>query len=287
MIRITQIEAPTDSQIAEYVLAAKTAVDAAVPKAIIAGQMLIERRQVLFYEHSYLPYREALEKAVQPDPTFEAWYMTVCPFHCRRTANRWMAAAGRVMCFLLEEDRRFPPSAMEIDGEKLPISFVLTAPEADCTPAMLDFREKFKTFLADKTLANAAATVIDGESEAHRITRAANGKLKRYAGGSGDRKDYPRFIARALSNITSFLSVKKNGKIVGFRNLDSDQRARVLAAFDVAISSLPDWVMDHNRAVLLRESKIPEIQRLAAARPAPHYHKPPARPALPNTTNQQ
>ncbi|MGO8699627.1 MAG: hypothetical protein ACLQVY_18160 [Limisphaerales bacterium] len=198
-------------------------------KCIIAGQMLTEKRQQLTSCHDgrkiSIDDRGADQRGnsgVCPDPVFEDWLKSVCPFISERTAYRWMKAARRVMFILLElhggkvaaidlEGKPINPITIDLEGNPIKIylegnrfflSDILSRPEADCSDAMLKIREALDTFLADKTLSEATASVIDGEDEAHRITRAANGKLK--GGKPHNRLDYARFVAthfEAMSGI--------------------------------------------------------------------------------------
>ena len=156
--------------------------------------MLIERRSIINFRPLAKSLAESLE-LTRPDPTFAEWLEAICPppIIPVRTAFRWMKAATRVMCFLLGLNPREVPTSLKIEGRDFSISDVLTRPEADCTDAMLQFREAFNTFMADKTLAEAAASVVAGEDEDSRITRASNGKIK--GGKGGDRRDYAKFVA--------------------------------------------------------------------------------------------
>jgi hypothetical protein len=139
------------------------------------------------------------------DELCAVWLAKNCPGFPERTARRWRTAARHVMCLLLEipdPADSHPPVFMELDGQEHLISTVLTMPNEESTPAMRTFQDTFNTFLADKTLAEAAACALDGEDEPSRIVRAANGKHK--GGKGGDRRNYSKFVAvhySALSHI--------------------------------------------------------------------------------------
>ena len=171
-----------------HVMAAQNAQSDFVPKAILAGQILLECVNTKLCSSWTNDSVDA-----SPDATLEEIIAEYFPTLRRVTALRWMAAAKRVMCVLHELHHAFPAIELELDGEKQRISYVLTAPESDCSRAMLTFRESFDIFLKDKTLSEATEATLDGESEAHRITRAANGKRK--GGKGGNRRAYARFIA--------------------------------------------------------------------------------------------
>jgi hypothetical protein len=159
-----------------------------VREAILAGEMLLEMRS-----HFLDGHRGHLDSIDGEWPVRLAdWLKLEAPQLTERTARRWMMSARRVIAHLLEIHAPNAPVKIALDGREHWISGVLTASEADCTPAMLTFRETFDVFLKDKTLSEAAACALDGESEDSRIARAANGKLK--GGMGGNRRDYPRFF---------------------------------------------------------------------------------------------
>jgi hypothetical protein len=195
------IAAHSDADIYEAIRAAKIATNNGVRQATIAGQMLLEKRQQLTSCHDGTKF--VLDAS--PDPIFEEWLAKVCAEISRRTAYRWMQAASRVLCFLLERWCDEAPTHVELDGIKYLISYVLTAQESDCSPAMTKFKKAFEAFLADKTLSEALAAAIDGESDASRFTLAANGKIKGGARGE-NRRNYAHFVFRhfkALNHIQS------------------------------------------------------------------------------------
>lgn len=167
----------------------------------------------------------------------------------RKTAERWMATAERVARHLLHIPLALPFSPfIDVAGEVTAISDVLdpdklpTPGEPDPAPA--EFRQSFFDFLADKSLAEAARAALEGESPAHRLTRAANGKT---AGGSRgeDRKDFPVFAGRALSEVLHHIGAKvdkKGGHWSALSTLGKQQTTEYLRLF---LRGLPDDLVDY------------------------------------------
>ena len=144
-------------------------------KCLIVGQMLCEIKQRLehgefqnYIEHNFhkLPYR---------------------------TAARWITAAENIIKFLP------PPEALEIE-----VSVLLVTEDAKLSKSDLKYKQMLLDLNGNTTLKDAANGVFNEGDEAHRITRAHNGKAK---GGKGnvDRKDFPLFIGRKLSDLSTHL----------------------------------------------------------------------------------
>jgi hypothetical protein len=110
-----------------------------------------------------------------------------------RQAQRWIAAAENIVKFLP------PPPALEVE-----ISVLLTADTAKLSQPAQQYRQELLGLNNHTTLKDAASGVFNEGDEAHRITRAANGKLK---GGRGetDRRDFALFTARKLNHLGSHL----------------------------------------------------------------------------------
>jgi hypothetical protein len=182
----------SDSTIIDAFLAATQAEKRYVAQAVTCGQMLLEKRADMMTCHDGKSLNWT-DKTKPESEQFLAWMKSLSPEIPERTAYRWMEAAGRVMCIILELHHSEPPVRVILDGEEYSISYALTAPVEDCSPAMLSLRDGFERYLADKTLVEAAKCSLNGCSEPHRITRAANGKRK--GGAGGNRRDYAHFLA--------------------------------------------------------------------------------------------
>lgn len=193
-------------------------------KAMIAGSLLIEYRGYLAgLESNFRGARATVSRASlsrvlvhnqhSHSATFEGWLEQ----HgiARRTAYRWMEAAERISRknLGLREDHDLP-TVIDVGGVAVPLSRALTAPEAELSGAALEFRQSVFGFMADKTLAEAARAAFDGESPAHRISRAAAGKAH---GGASDlerdptaRKDLAFFAGRAMAEALAHIGARVN-----------------------------------------------------------------------------
>ena len=139
------------------------------------------------------------------EPGWLAWLAANIPEISQPTAYRWMSAAATVAIAL----KMRPPgealpagSDMDVASEVLPISRLLTMPEAEVPEASRKMRQDWFDFTAHKTIKECLSGVlIDGEPEAG-MKRAVNGKG---LGGAGrqDRKEFGKFFARALGIATS------------------------------------------------------------------------------------
>jgi hypothetical protein len=203
-------------------------------KALICGQLMLEYRAALqmtshrekssALTNSSLSYHNWTDRTKPRDQQFIAWLSSrdiAVP-----TAYRWMEAADRVSRLqlgLLMSDEL--PSHIEVEGTRVPLSVALTAPEAELPEAALKYRQDVSNFMADKTLAEACSAALDGESPAHRITRAADGKRK---GGAGqpDRKDWPEFVFRKFGELAEHLS--------HWDRMSAGQKAEILGAVKAA-----------------------------------------------------
>lgn len=145
-------------------------------KCLVVGQMLCEIRPHLAHGD------------------FGAYVYHNFPKLGTRQANRWMAAAENIVKFLP------PPDALNIE-----VSVLLTTDSAKLSAPEAKYKQMLLDLNGNTTLKDAANGVFNEGDEAHRITRAANGKTK---GGKGnvDRKDFPLFIGKALRVLSSHLS---------------------------------------------------------------------------------
>jgi hypothetical protein len=207
-------------------------------KAVLAGMLLIEYRDSLRPSHCgnskpNLPVKH--NQATPKEEQFLAW------LHgkgiARNTAYRWMTAAERVARLQLGLATAEPFSpVIDVEGTIIPLSQALTAPEAELPDQALSFRQGFFDFLEDKTLAEATRAAVDGESPAHRITRAGAGKTKGGHAGE-DRKDWPTFIAEKLSDVSSHLK--------HFRKFSGPQKDLAYEHLHRAVEQWPTPVLEH------------------------------------------
>ena len=120
-----------------------------------------------------------------------------------RTATTWMRAAESVTKALNM------PQAIDVDSVVTPLSEIIGADDKKLSDEGRKLKQQWFNFTEGKTIKDCiAGVVVDGDA-AHRIDRAINGKTK---GGKGnvDRKDYPLFIGRKLSDLNTHLSHYKN-----------------------------------------------------------------------------
>lgn len=190
---------------ADATAAAKTAVD----RALVCGQMLAEQRDFL----GAGPGRRIGDDS----ESFDAWMERECPEIPRRTAFRWMQAAESVV-------RHLPSPLPEID---IPISDVLTRPEADLTEEQAIARQMLMEFVEDKTINECIKGIVhEGDGDNGRLNRAAAGKFSAKAGGSGDRKDWPKFVATHLRQTATHL-----GSWASYSPLQRQQAADHIESF--------------------------------------------------------
>jgi len=146
-----------------------------------------------------------------------------------------MDAAERIgraqLGIAMSEDYR---PVIEIEGaQSMSLSAALTLPEAELPPRALEFRQGLLDFMADKSLSEAVASVLDGESPAHRITRASGGKA--HGGTRGeDRKAFEKFTEQKLKHLTTFFGAK----------LHVNQKSAILVEFNGALEKWPRWLVE-------------------------------------------
>ena len=165
---ISTIKAAIDDALASF--------ETSRQKCLIAGQMLYEIKP-------HIPHGE-----------FQNYVERNFPKITHSTANRWMQAAENIVKFLP------PPDALDIE-----VSVLLTTDTAKLSGPEAKYKQMLLDLNGNTTLRDAANGVFNEGDEAHRITRAVNGKTK---GGKGnvDRKDFPQFIAKALRVLTAHLA---------------------------------------------------------------------------------
>jgi hypothetical protein len=154
---------------------ALAAADAAVHKAVAAGSMLNDARPHVGHGN------------------WMAWVAESFPEISHDTAERWMAHAKRITGFVLRDHR---PS--------VPVSQLLNGDGDELNEADTEARQLLLDFMANKTIKEAlAAAVTEGDDA--RAARAVAGKSTGGTRGE-NRKDFPRFAARHLSDLTYHLA---------------------------------------------------------------------------------
>lgn len=200
--------------------AARESVDEARQKCLIAGHLLNETKNLL------------------PHGEFSDWIATNLPEISHVTAWTWMRAAANVAKAL-----KFP-DAIEIEAEVIPISKLLSAPESELSAAALEYRQQWFDFTADKTIKDCINSVVIDGDPAHRIDRAVNGKLKGGTRGE-DRKDWPTYIARHLSDITALLGCNEKNREKRWSTMTAGQREAIQDALSTALAKWPTPVLEH------------------------------------------
>jgi hypothetical protein len=171
--------------------------DLAVNQAIYVGQLLNEARPQIAHGKW-----QAFVEENFPEITYD-------------TAHRWMTHAERITKFVLRDS-----------SPTVPASRLLTAGELDGNDE--EARQLLLDFMAGKTIAEAVrAAVVEGDDA--RAARAVAGKS---TGGSRgeNRKDFPKFAARHLSDLAYHLE--------GFDKFTDPERETVEEAFK---THLADW----------------------------------------------
>jgi len=228
-------------------------------KAVVAGILLAEVRDTLVntspnslnfcLSHSETgqnpKYKAGLKHGWRSEETFVGW----CKQNeiSRPTAYRWMEAGERVARLLLGLPMAFPMVFIILtDGPPVPLSMALCAPESELPAEALKFRHGLAAFMESKTLAEAARSVAEGESPASRITRAGEGQSKG-GKGSGDRKDWGKFIGEKLSDLSGHLSHWEQFKAAQIEEAEKH--------FKTAISRWPSAVLAEVSRLIKDEMK--------------------------------
>ena len=173
----------------EACLAALKHVDDSRQMCVIAGQKLRElKADKVICQHG--DFIDLVEKYI--------------PEISRQTATTWMRAAESVTRAL-----GFP-AVIEIDSVVTPLSEILAGDRSKLSKAGQKLAQAWFDFTEHKTIKVCiAGVVVDGDPDS-RIVRAINGKMAKGAGGGGDRKDFPTFIGKKLSQLTTHLQSYKN-----------------------------------------------------------------------------
>ena len=212
--------------------AAQAAAQTAVDKALICGQLMVEKRDSIDGSQSF--------DRTKPDHSkFAFWMEKFCPQIPRGTAYRWMQMAERVA------------ECCRIESGETPLSLVYTAPEKELTAKALEWRQAVFAFIEGKTMKECLAGVVVEGDEAHRITRAHNGRTAKGAGGGGNRKNFVGFIGVKLRHLTTFLNQK----------LTPAEQSKISASFAASIQKWPRWQLEELAENLKTELKLSEEQR--------------------------
>jgi hypothetical protein len=210
------------------VLAALESVDQARQKCLVAGYYLAEMK-------AHLPHGQ-----------FLAWVTKEIPEISHDTANLWMRAAANVAKALHMD------GAIEIEATVIPMSRLLSAPEAELPAAARELRQTWFDFTADKTIRDCiSGVVVDGDPES-RMKRAINGKLTGGTRGE-DRKDWPTYIGRHLGDITGLLGAKEANRERRWQGMTPLQRQTIQDAVATALSKWPTPLVEHIAKVARHE----------------------------------
>lgn len=222
---------PNESRVLHACREADAADRTAAIKKLVAGMMLAELRET-FSPCAHSGHTGRFVEKTEQDSWLK-WLET--NGLKRQTVDRWMEAAERIgraqLGIAMSEDYR---PVIEVDGaQSMSLSQALTLPEADLPAEALEFRQGLLDFMADKSLSEAVASVLDGESPAHRITRASGGKA--HGGTRGeDRKAFERFTQEKLKHLTTFFAAK----------LHVNQKGAILVEFNGALELWPRWLLE-------------------------------------------
>lgn len=242
--------APSENEILVALQNVKRAGEDYAIKALIAGQILLEYKAAL----PPLSHSETTGKFVAKKEDDRIGSLFDKVGLSRPTGYRYMQAAERVGRVQLGIPMHEPyRPVIDIDGaQSLSLSHCLTAPEKSLPEEALRYRQGVLDFMADHTLGEATRAVLDGDSDAKRITLAAGGKSKG-GKGSGDRKAFDVFAKTKLKHLTTFMGQK----------LTVNQKAQIVAAFDAALETWPRWVVEGIAEKCRTELKLAESDRAA------------------------
>lgn len=219
---------PDDKIIREATLDALAAGYTAAQKAVVVGHYLLAKKADL--EHGQ----------------FEAWRAKTIPELPESTAQRWQTAAMRSAKAALTgyAPAQIENGVIEVDGEVISISQVLTTPEQELSKSAREAKQLLLDFCADKTIKDCLSAVVnDGDADS-RITRAANGKSKGGSNGE-DRKDWPAYIGRHTSDITFLIGGKEKNKETRWKGMTAGQREKIQDAFTTALGNWPTGLLEH------------------------------------------
>ena len=232
-----------DQYLRTVVIDALQSVESAKQKCILAGQMLLDKKDLM--DHG----------------DFETFVAQQIPEVSIQTCRTWMRAAANI-------SRALPPMTVDVE---VTVSQVLSRPDAELTDEQRKYKQAWFDFTADKTIKECLNSVTVYGDDAHRVDRAVNGKTKGGKGGekAADRKAFEKFTATKLGHITTFLTVQKKAlgtgkkKIVGWRELSPVQRTQIGAAFTHFLMTAPDWLLEVMADQVKTELKMNPAERLS------------------------
>lgn len=195
----------------EVCLAALKHVDESRQQCVRAGQILREL------------------KASSDHGDFEALLEKNIPEISAQTARTWMRAAESVTKALKM------PDSIDVDSVVTPLSQIIGGDPATMSPDARKLQQAWFDFTEGKTIKDCiAGVVVDGDASS-RIDRAINGKTK---GGKGnvDRKDFPTFIGKKLSDLSTHLE--------HYKKFSAPQLERTEFLFRQAIAKWPSGVLE-------------------------------------------
>lgn len=209
---------------------------AAVQATFICGLLMCEQRDKVDGAESH-------DRTKPEHSKFAFWMEKYCGRIPRSTAYKWMDFAERV-CRHSQEKLGDGPTA-------IPLSMALTAPEAELPKKALELRQSVFLFMEGKTMKECLEAVAADGDEAHRITRAHNGRNARGAGGGGNRKNFTGFLAVKLRHATTFLNQK----------LSNAEQAKMGASLCAAIQKWPRWAVQMVADQAKAEMKLSDEER--------------------------
>jgi hypothetical protein len=221
--------------------------NAAVPRGLIVGQLLIEQRHALLSSGAgwMNPHKAVGDQ-------FAAWLEKNCPKITARTAYNWMKGAENTAkaIFPKRTDELVESGCIEIESEVIPISTVLLENGGS---RFLELKQQYFDFAAEKTMKECIGGVFLDGNDPTSITRAHNGRTAKGAGGSGDRKAYAQFTATKLKHITTFVN----------SNMPDGERVQIIACTMAAQENWPKWYLKAIVEKAQKELKLSDEERAA------------------------
>lgn len=160
-----------------------------------------------------------------------------------RTLYNWIAAAEGTQSYLAQ--------AVDIQAVTTPLAGLLTMPETELPESDREARQLLFSWLEDKTIKDAMAGVIVGGDDAARVKRASNGKFKGGTHAEDNRKDFPKFIAEHLADITTLLGARERDRQRRWNTMSAGERQRIADAFAGGIEVWPTPLLEE----LIRTAK--------------------------------
>ena len=194
-------------------------------KTLLAGVLLLKLKAALGHGQ-FMTVRQQYFPPLSPD-TFE----------------RWMNGAELFF-------ENFPlPSTVDIEAE-----VILNAPESELPNAALEYRQTCFDFVRGKSFRGILAALNGRKAGGHR---------------GENRRAVEQYIPRHLDKVTAMLTVRKRKPgtedwfVCNYRNLTSEQKARIISAGTDSLSKWPHWLLVAMREKASLELKVSEPERLA------------------------